>query len=454
MEAFKSRTGGIIFLLLLMGCASVKTGQEWTRFQDIARERTNQKLIWEKSHEEQAAIRKEVEQLLPDGLSRHEAVRIALLNNRLLQSAFEEIGISNADLVQAGLLSNPSLGAVFRFLITSGSGTNIDADLFFPFSDLWQIPFRKKAAAAQMEATIMRVGQMVPETLAEAKRAYDRAYYLREARRETEEILGRFKEIRDEVIMRRDFGFMNDLDIYRARAMVVEAEVELARFEAEEAIAKSHLNRVLALGPEQIDYEIRGEEIEESLQIPLLEDAIVYAMEHRLDVQMAQFKVRQAERELNLEKARILKHVSLGISYERDSDDSEVLGPGFDIQLPIFDQNQAKIAKAQYGIRKARKKLQALEGQVREEVTSDLERIQVNQAHLNRLREKIIPLREKAVQYTETWVTAMQLNKLYLMETQKELLQSRREHIHALMERKHALADLELHMGGKMPRSN
>jgi len=328
------------------------------------------------------------------------------------------------------------------------------ADLFFPFSDLWQIPFRKKAAAAQMEATIMRVGQMVPETVAKAKRAYDRVYYLREARRETEEILRRFKEIRDEVIMRRDFGFMNDLDIYRARAMVVETEVELARFEAEEAIAKSHLNRVLALGPEQIDYEIRGEEIEESLQIPLLEDAIVYAMEHRLDVQMAQFKVRQAERELNLEKARILKHVSLGISYERDPDDSEVLGPGFDIQLPIFDQNQAQIAKAQYGIRKARKKLQALEGQVREEVTSDLERIQVNQAHLNRLREKIIPLREKAVQYTETWVTAMQLNKLYLMETQKELLQSRREHIHALMERKHALADLELHMGGKMPRSN
>lgn len=448
------RAGGIILLVLLIGCASVKTGQEWGMFQDLARDRTDQELLWEKSAEDQHVIRKEVEQLVSDGLSRHEAVRITLLNNRLLQSAFEEIGISSADLVQAGLLSNPNLGAVFRFLITSGTGTNIDADLFFPISDLWQLPFRKKAAVAQMEATIMRVGHMVTKTVAEAKRAYDRAHYLNGARRETEEILRRLKEIRDEVIIRRDFGFMSDLDIYRARAMVAETEVELARFEAEEAIVRSHLNRLLALGPDRLNYEIRGEGIEEFLQLLPLEDAIVYAMDHRLDVRMARFKVRQAEKELNLEKARILKHVSLGVSYERDSDDSEVFGPGFDIQLPIFDQNQAQIAKAQYRIRRAWKELQALEGQVREEVTSDLERIQVHQVHLTRLREKIIPLREKAVQYTQAWVTAMQLNELYLMETQKELLQSRREHLHALMERKHALADLELHMGGKMPRSN
>ena len=189
MEVFNIRTKGLhilsFLILLLVGCA-VKTAPEWKRFQEMAKERTDQELLWEKSQEEHTAILTEVDELLADGLSRQEAVRVALLNNRVLQSSFEELGISKSDLVQAGLFSNPSLSAVFRFLISSGSGTNIDADLFFPISDLWQIPFRKKAAAAQMEATIMRLGQTVIETVAEAKHAYDAVYYLGEARKETE----------------------------------------------------------------------------------------------------------------------------------------------------------------------------------------------------------------------------------------------------------------------------
>jgi cobalt-zinc-cadmium efflux system outer membrane protein len=454
MATFKIRAGSMLILLLLLGCASVKTGQEWGKFQEIAKERTEQELLWEKSEEEQATILKEVDDLLRDGLSRQEAVRIALLNNRLLQGTFEELGISKSNLVQAGLLSNPSLSAVFRFLISSGSGTNIDADLFFPISDLWQIPFRKKAAAAQMEATIMRVGQMVLDTVAEAKHSYDAVYYLGEAKEETQEILKRFMEIRDRVLIRRDFGFISDLDIYLSQTMIAEAEMELVRFEGKLAVARSHLNRVLSLGPGQIGYEIRGGEVEKPIEPPELDDAIEYAFGHRMDVQMARFRVRQSEKILELEKAHILKHVALGVSYEREADGADVFGPGFDIELPIFDQNQAQIAKARYRIRQARKNLQALEGKVREEVTSDLERTHFHQTQVHTFREKIIPLREKAIEYAERWVNAMQLNRLYLLEAQKGLLQSRRDYLEALMERQKALVDLELHMGGKLPEAH
>lgn len=452
MESFKTSVLSFLVPLLFVGCASVKTGQEWKRFQDIARERIDQELLWEKTEEEQASIRKEIDKLLADGLSRQESVRIALLNNRQLQSAFEELGISKSGLVQAKLLSNPTVGAVFRFLISSGSGTNIDAEGFLPISDLWQIPFRKKAAAARMEATIMRVGEMVMDTAAEAKRAYDAVFYLAETTRETEEILKRFMEIADQVVIRRDFGFLSDLDIYLAQAMVAETEMEVARLEREQAIARSHLNRVLSLRPEWSSYEIRRGKVERPVQLPDLERAVQYALKYRFDIQMTRFRVRQAERTLELEKSRILKHVALGASYERDPDDDEVFGPGVDIQLPIFDQNQAQIAKAQYRIRQTRKSLQALEGRVREEVTSDLERIHLYQTRVHQFREKIIPLREKAMEYARKWVDAMQLNRLYLLEAQKGLLQSRREYFKTLMERQRALVDLELHMGGKVPQ--
>jgi cobalt-zinc-cadmium efflux system outer membrane protein len=451
MASFRLAAGSALILLLFAGCASVNTGQEWKKFQGIAKERTGQELLWQKSEEEQAAILREVDELLSDGLSRHEAVRIALLNNRLLQSSFEELGMSKSDLVQAGLLSNPSLGAVIRFLISSGSGTAIDADLFFPISDFWQIPFRKKPAVAQMEAAIVRVAQMVVNTAAEAKHAYDTVYYLNEEWKETGKILDRFIAIRDQIEIRRDFGYMSDLDVYLAQIMVAEAEVEVARFEGELAIARSHLDRVLSLDPGKTGYELQKGTVEEHFKPPGLDEAIKYALNHRLDIQMARFKVRQAEKNLELEKARILRHINLGVSYERDADGADFFGPGLDLELPIFDQNQAQIAKAQYRIRQARKSLQALEGKVRQEITSDLERINFHRVRVQALREKIIPFREKAMGYAERWVTAMQLNRLYLLEAQRGLLQSRRGYLQALMEGQKAQVDLELHMGGKLP---
>src|SRR6188768_1230971 len=49
-----------------------------------------------------------VQALARETLTAERAVQIALLNNRSLLATFEEIGVARADLVEAGLLKNPS----------------------------------------------------------------------------------------------------------------------------------------------------------------------------------------------------------------------------------------------------------------------------------------------------------------------------------------------------------
>lgn len=450
MNGFRIKSLGLLSILLLAGCASVQIDPEWGSVKQTAQDRTGHGLVWERSEEDRVAIEKEVRQLLADGLAREEAVRIALLNNPALQGRFEEIGISKSELVQAGLFTNPSVGAVFRLLL-GGSGTNIEAEGFLPFSDLWQIPFRKKVAEARVQVTLLNVAHMILETAAEARRAFDSAYYLDKAKSETERILERFREISHQVGVRRDFGFMSDQDVYLSQIMVAEAEMELSRFEIELAVARSHLNRILGLGIADWDYSLGGASLPDGLELPSLEEAISRAMAHRLDVQKTRLKIREAERVLQLEKMRVLKHVDVGVSYEREPGGDAVLGPGIDIQLPIFDQNQAKIAKAQYHLRQARKELQALEGRVREEIARDLEMIRFQQGRLKRFRERIIPMREKALAYAKGWVNAMQLNRLFLLEAQKGLLVSRRVYLEARLALQRASVDLELHMGGRRP---
>ena len=49
--------------------------------------------------------------LLKGKLTADDAVQIALLNNRDLQAVYSDLGVAQADLVQAGLLSNPIFDA-------------------------------------------------------------------------------------------------------------------------------------------------------------------------------------------------------------------------------------------------------------------------------------------------------------------------------------------------------
>ena len=67
------------------------------------------------------------------------------------------------------------------------------------------------------------------------------------------------------------------------------------------------------------------------------------------------------------------------------------------------------------------------------------------------LEKQVIPLRLKALDYSNKWVHAMQLNRLFLLESQKGLLQTKLDLLQTQMELHRALVDLERHLGGKLP---
>lgn len=62
---------------------------------------------WPRSAEEYAKSQSRVDGLLSHLLEPDDAVQIALLNNHALQAAFQELSVSEADLVQSGRLPNP-----------------------------------------------------------------------------------------------------------------------------------------------------------------------------------------------------------------------------------------------------------------------------------------------------------------------------------------------------------
>lgn len=436
---------------LVAGCATVDPRPDWDRVGKQAPLPEAPQLVWAQSQADEERIAQSVRELLAGGLTQDKAVRVALINNRALQAAFEEIGVSRADLVQAGLFTNPTLEALVRWPTQGeGSGANVELSGSVKVSDLWQLPLRRKVAEAALERAILEVGDTVLATRREAKAAYARAYFLERMQKQAAELVATTEALEQASLRRREFGYLDDLAIYLVRDEVWRARLEAGEIDMELGQARAGLVRVLGLtGGDPVA--LSAAPPEPAAALPDVERGVTLAKAGRLDVQVARLKLVEAQRRARLERARVVKEVSLGADWEREVSGAQLLGPKLGVELPIFDQNQAGIARAEYQARMWAKHTQALEGRVREQVSADLERVRFLRLKQDYLDNRMRPLRQEALAYAQKWAGLMQLSQVTLLETQRALLRTPLMSLRARLELHQALAELEYHLGGRLP---
>jgi cobalt-zinc-cadmium efflux system outer membrane protein len=149
-----------------VGCAKVDPKPDHERASQLITERTGERESYDPTAD--AIVAEKVTALFSDGLTIDEAVRLALLNSPVLQSIFQEIGASRADIVQAGLLTNPSFSLLGQ-LPEGGGRVKLNLGFGQELVDFWQIPVRKKIAELQLEQAILRVVQQAVDLTADAK---------------------------------------------------------------------------------------------------------------------------------------------------------------------------------------------------------------------------------------------------------------------------------------------
>ena len=146
----------LLTALALGGCASFSKDGGFSAVEQTAKERVGKDVKWARTDADRDTIAARVADLLIQPLSVDSAVQIALLNNRGLQARFHELGISEADLVQAGRLPNPgfSFGRLRR-------GTEIEWErgLHINLARLFAMPLinqveQRRFAQIQAEVTL------------------------------------------------------------------------------------------------------------------------------------------------------------------------------------------------------------------------------------------------------------------------------------------------------------
>ena len=430
---------------LMVGCACVKTDREWSRLEQCVVGGTE--LIWVESCEDEERVNEIVKRDLSEPLSMERAVGVGLINNKKLQGVFEEIGIGKADLVQAGLIKNPSLSALLRFP-TSGGGTNVEADGFVSISELWLLPMRKKVAEAAMEKTLMYVADRVLATKRDIKQGVSDVYFkkqiLKEVTRYYEEMVNLSKEAK----RRHEFGYMTDMDVYLAEQAESEALIMVDEGMAHLKIEKARLAQVMGVQANEFDV---GDHLERIGGYEGgLEEALELAFKNRFDVWLARMRVCERARMYELSKRMVFKEVHGGVTFERELDGKKLLGPVVDLELPLFDQNQAQIAKAEYMVRQARKELMSLEDEVRMNVGVYIEEVGHLRFKEKVMNEKVIPLQEKVVGFVEEWNSQMQINRFILLEAKRDLVMLRVDRLKVEGELWRQILGLEYNLGGSL----
>jgi cobalt-zinc-cadmium efflux system outer membrane protein len=109
-----------------------------------------------------------------------------------------------------------------------------------------------------------------------------------------------------------------------------------------------------------------------------------------------------------------------------------ILGPSLSATLPLFDQNQAQIAKAEIDVRRARKTYEAVERAVTQEVIGAIDQARTAWQLAALYRDRYLPLAERSLELSRESYQAGEAPFLSVLEAQQFLLGARRRHVEAV----------------------
>lgn len=451
MTSRRHSLGLAMAALLLAGCANVDPRRGFPAVEEDARQRLGANLAWSQDAEEDAAIRAQVSRLLAQPLSPDVAVQIALLQNPDLQATYEALGVAAADLVQAGLLSNPVLVAAPRPGVGSVSGTNLELDIAQNLLQLLTLRSRKELATRQFEEARLRVSHQVIELAAEVRDAwYERvaALHLLSVLRSIEETASLASEYATRL---HRAGNVSNLALARERALFEEARIARQNAEAAAIAPREQLARLLGRRPPQ------ALETPETLPpLPAMrvrsEGLEALALANRLDLRALEKEIEAFEQALALARFyRWIPFVEVGVSAEREAEGGWVVGPQLALEIPIFDQGQAQVARFESMVRERRRHHEALLLDVRRDVRTFSEAVRARRHLAEEYLRTLIPLRERIVRLTQAEYNYMLVGAFELLSAKRDEIASYEQYVEALRRYWVSRAGLERAVGGALP---
>jgi outer membrane protein TolC len=454
----RSATGsiGAAFLVtaLLSGCASFSGDQGMDAVNGMTKSSLRMDAVALSSDDDIAAARETVAALLKRPLRIDAAEQIALLNNRELQAAYNELGVAEAARVRASLPANPRFNISH---VAGGGAFEFEAQIVASILSLATLPARADVASDRFHQAQFRAVEATLRTAFEARRAYVEAVSSRQMVGFLEQTQSSAQAAVELAKRLGESGTMNKLDQARNKVFYAETATRLATARQRAASGRERLMRALGLSGSEASLRLPARLPGLPARAGNATSAEIEAVRRRIDLQIMRLDVvalaktyglTQTTRFINLlEVSGVHKRVQ-----EPGGEPVTERGVGVEFEVPLFDFGETRLREAEATYSQAVNRLTAKAINVRSEARDAYQQYRSAFDIARRYQRDVLPLRKTISEETLLRYNAMQIDVFSLLAESRERIASTIAAIEA--QRDFWLADSNLKaaiLGGQAP---
>lgn len=386
---------------------------------------------------------------LEDGLSEDEAVTLALWNNAAFQETLADLGLSRADLIQAGMLPNPTLS----LLIPVGAKP-LELTAKYPFEVLWLRPSRVAAARLDYERTAKRLVQSGLDLIRDVRVAFADVTLSDQRHKLAADTFSLSTNIAQLAQARFRAGDATELEAQQAEIDMLQAREQLARTKQDAAMARERLRQLLGLGlgqwTEHVTTSALPARTEQTVDLLLTN-----ALAARPDLRAAEIGLEAAGKRIGLARAETFS-LAAGINGKdigSGANKEFLVGPSLDFPVPILNQNQGGVAQARAKFDKAARQYYTVRDRIVLEVREAHARLAQAQESYDQWEQRILPPLEETVRQSEKAYAAGNVTYLFVLENNRKLFDARAKAASAAADLRRAGAELERSTGQRLETS-
>ncbi|MDP3162030.1 MAG: TolC family protein [Reyranella sp.] len=449
--------------LLAAGCAQFTTDGGMAPVSDSVRKEIGKDAAKLSSAEDVRRARERVQGLLSEPLTEDTAIQIALLNNRGLQAAYNDLGVSEAEYVQTSLPPNPAL-KVGRTFGSPGNFAEIGFQLVGNLLAFATLPRRTEIAKREFEEARYRAVATTLSLTIDVRRAYVRAIAsqqrlaLLEQARQTADASARMMKQLGET------GAANKLDQARVSVFYADLSAQVAQARLSVAGTREALTRLLGLWGADLAYKLPARLPALPATADMLADVEVEAMRRRVDLIILRYEIVTLAKSVGFVNAtRYLSFLELGLGYRNEVETNDAgeqisknrYGLELGIVIPIFDTGEARTVTAREIYMRAVNRLTERSVNARSEARVAYTTYRATYDIARYYQVRILPLRRQISAEVLLRYNGMLVDVFELLIEERERISANVASLDALRDYHLAVADLQaaLIVGGTVPPS-
>jgi outer membrane protein TolC len=439
-----ARLSAVASLALLAGCSGFSPDGGMGAVQAIAGSELGKDVAALRTPDDAEAAASSVRRLLKRPLTAEAAVQIALLNNRELQAAYSELGISEAALVKASLPPNPTFSVSD---IAGGGAFEFERAIVVDILALATLPARAEIAGDRFHEAQLKAALATLQVAAQTRQAFYRAVAARTLARFLEDAAASAETAAQLSRRLGESGALNKLDQARDQVFSADLAAETAGARRRVVAAREDLVRRIGVSGGDLDFRLPNALPPLPGRPRALANVEAEAVGRRVDLQMARIEAEVLAKSYGLTNAtRFIDLLDAGgaakTAREPGGSSYTERGGGVEFQVPLFDFGEVRVHEAEATYMQAVNRLVAGAVNVRSQAREAYQAYRSAYDIAQHYRRDVLPLRKIISDEMLLRYNAMQVDVFALLAEARQRIASNTAAIAA--DRDFWLADTDL----------